>query len=281
VSVSFPPPRRLGYVTLGVVDLADGIRFWAREAHLRVRYESEECAYLSGGAEHHWIVLEKAPTPGLRRLAYEVDSADELAEARRRLNAAGSETREAADRGITSAIDFLDPDGLPLRLYFGMAHISEPCRDNWVNYAELLHAGLSVSNVQRSFEFYNGLLGFLVSDWVEQMGVFLRAGNGFHHALVLLQRDQPRLEHICFQMHSFDGLMRARLISKGVTLKTDLIRHAPSNSVAIYINAVPEDVVAETCIWHDQIVAGWKPRTLVRSPWAANLWTPPPDLESW
>jgi catechol-2,3-dioxygenase len=283
MSISITAPRRLGYVTLGVRDMAEALDFWTRQVHLRTTYADDSVAYLTGGRDHHWIVLEQATEIGMKCLAYELDSTEELVLAQDRLKTAGIETHEASDRGIANAIDFRDPDGLPLRLYAGMAHNSAPRHEGWVNHAELLHVGLSVSDVQRSFEFYSGILGLQTSDWVERMGVFLRANNGFHHALVLLERGEPRLEHICFQMRSFDDLMRARelLLSKGVALKTDLIRHAPSNSVAIYTNALPTGLVAEMCIWHDHIDSSWRPRTLVRSPWAANVWTPPADIDTW
>jgi len=270
---------------LAVEDLDLAVTYFTEHVHLRPTHRDDDRVFLTGGGEHHWIVLEQADgrIPGVARIAFEVNESADLDAAQRRLEAAGFATAFVEDRAVARALDFADPDGLPIRLYWGMDYDAAPKRPAWVNIAELLHVGLSVSNAVRSAGFYRELLGFVLSDWVGNRGAFLRTSNGFHHALVLLERGDPRLEHICFQMQSFDDLMRARaiLLADQKELEADLIRHAPSNSVGLYVHGVPPEVRVEFCIWHDKLDDEWHPRVLTASPWAYNQWTPPKDRSSW
>ena len=93
---------------------------------LTQRY-GREAAFLSAGGYHHhiglntWESLGGSPPPpratGLYHLAILYPNRTELADAVRRIVAAGLEIEGASDHGVSEAIYLRDPDGNGIELY--------------------------------------------------------------------------------------------------------------------------------------------------------------------
>jgi catechol 2,3-dioxygenase len=123
------PQTRVGHAHLKVADLERSLRFYRDVLGFEVtqRY-GDQAAFLSAGGYHHHIGLntweskggERPPrgTTGLYHVAILYPTRAALADALRRLTAAGVTLTGAADHGVSEALYLDDPDGNGLELYW-------------------------------------------------------------------------------------------------------------------------------------------------------------------
>ena len=122
------PGVRIGHVHLKVADLDRALDFYCGVLgfQLMQRY-GREAAFVSAGGYHHHIGLNTwesrggSPPPpgstGLYHAAILYPSRAALADALRRLRAAGIQLDGASDHGVSEALYLRDPDGNGLELY--------------------------------------------------------------------------------------------------------------------------------------------------------------------
>jgi catechol 2,3-dioxygenase len=122
------PQVTIGHVHLKVADLERALRFYSGVLGfaLTQRY-GNSAAFLSAGGYHHhiglntWESLGGSPPPegstGLYHLAILYPNRAELADALRRLMAAGIPLEGASDHGVSEALYLRDPDGNGVELY--------------------------------------------------------------------------------------------------------------------------------------------------------------------
>jgi catechol 2,3-dioxygenase len=119
---------RIGHVHLKVADLDRAIAFYSGVLgfELTQRYGTQ-AAFLSAGGYHHhiglntWESLGGTPPPpghtGLYHTAILYPTRRDLADALRRLIAAGIPLDGASDHGVSEALYLRDPDGNGVELY--------------------------------------------------------------------------------------------------------------------------------------------------------------------
>lgn len=130
--------RKIGHVVLRAADLQRSVDFYTRVLGFRVSDTYPESMVAGGmvflrcNADHHGIALVGGmPAPSAQRelhhLAFEVESLDEVFLARKALRDAGVkivfEGRRRA--GVQIAVEFLDPDGHNLEIYWGLDQVGE------------------------------------------------------------------------------------------------------------------------------------------------------------
>ena len=123
------PGTRIGHVHLQVADLDRALAFYAGVLgfELTQRYGAQ-AAFLSAGGYHHHIGLNtwesRGATPpppghtGLYHTAILYPTRADLADALRRLIAAGIPLTGASDHGVSQALYLDDPDGNGVELYW-------------------------------------------------------------------------------------------------------------------------------------------------------------------
>ncbi|MBX3747052.1 MAG: VOC family protein [Verrucomicrobiae bacterium] len=134
-SQSPTPPRpiaagvRIGHVHLKVANLERALGFYCGVLGFELiqRY-GKQAAFVSAGGYHHHIGLNTwesaggSPPPpgttGLYHLAILYPSRADLADALRRLQAAGIELDGESDHGVSEALYLRDPDGNGVELYW-------------------------------------------------------------------------------------------------------------------------------------------------------------------
>lgn len=132
-----PPPKRsaidpgvtIGHVHLKVADLDRALAFYCDVLGFEIssRYVSGGAAFISAGGYHHHIALNTwqsaggSPPPpgstGLYHLAILYPTRAALADALRRLLAAGIQLDGASDHGVSEALYLRDPDDNGVELY--------------------------------------------------------------------------------------------------------------------------------------------------------------------
>jgi catechol 2,3-dioxygenase len=125
---SIDPRVRIGHVHLKVADLERALKFYCEVLGFELQQRfGTEAAFISAGGYHHHIGLNTweskggSPPPpgttGLYHVAILYPTRELLADALRRLLAAGIELDGAADHGVSEALYVRDPDGNGVELY--------------------------------------------------------------------------------------------------------------------------------------------------------------------
>ncbi len=123
------PGTRIGHVHLKVADLDRAIAFYSGVLGFELMQTyGKEAAFLSAGGYHHHIGLNtwesRGATPpppghtGLYHTAILYPTRRDLADALRRLTAAGVRLTGASDHGVSQALYLNDPDGNGVELYW-------------------------------------------------------------------------------------------------------------------------------------------------------------------
>jgi len=121
------PGAQIGHVHLKVSDLDRALAFYCGVLGFSLMQRRDGAAFISAGGYHHHIGLNtwesrggSAPPPGttgLYHVAILYPSRAALADALRRLNAAGIPLDGASDHGVSEALYLHDPDDNGIELY--------------------------------------------------------------------------------------------------------------------------------------------------------------------
>ncbi len=124
---SIHPATRIGHVHLKVADIERGLGFWRDVLGFEVTQRRDGAVFLSAGGYHHHIALNtweskggSSPpqgTTGLYHVAILYPDRAALADALRRVQAAGIRLDGASDHGVSEALYLRDPDGNGVELY--------------------------------------------------------------------------------------------------------------------------------------------------------------------
>ena len=128
VSAPIDAGVRIGHVHLKVADLERALKFYCGVLGFELQQKfGTQAAFISAGGYHHhlglntWESAGGSPPPprstGLYHVAILYPTRALLADAVRRVLAAGVELDGAADHGVSEAIYLRDPDGNGVELY--------------------------------------------------------------------------------------------------------------------------------------------------------------------
>jgi catechol 2,3-dioxygenase len=128
VQEEIDPRVRIGHVHLKVADLARALNFYSGVLGMQVMQQlGDSAVFLSAGGYHHHIAINTweslggfpppAGTTGLYHTAIVYPSRATLADALRRVLAAGIPLEGAADHGVSESVYLRDPDDNGVELY--------------------------------------------------------------------------------------------------------------------------------------------------------------------
>jgi 2,3-dihydroxy-p-cumate/2,3-dihydroxybenzoate 3,4-dioxygenase len=237
--------RKLGYVALNVTDLERSVRFYTDMVGLDLSEPpGAGPAFLRCGTDHHHVVLYPAGTPGVKRVAFELESRAEMEHARQHLASLGLTVEEisAQERAALRQGDglrFVEPNsGLTFELYTRVLQMALPFRQSVTKIVRLGHVVLSVERFDEMTEFLTTQLGFAVSDYIEGRVVFLRCQpNPLHHSFAIGRSVAGNhLNHVNFMVSDMDdiGIAMNRLKKHEVPVIFGPGRHKPSGSIFLY-----------------------------------------------
>jgi catechol 2,3-dioxygenase len=124
---NIPSGTRIGHVHLKVADLPRALAFWQGILGFEEQQRRPSAVFLSADGYHHHVALNTwesaggTPPPphhtGLFHVAILYPTRAALADALRRLQAAGWPLDGASDHGVSEALYLRDPDGNGVELY--------------------------------------------------------------------------------------------------------------------------------------------------------------------
>lgn len=237
--------RKLGYVALNVTDIERSTAFYTDVVGLDL---SERVpggpAYLRCGTDHHHVVLYPAGQPGVKRVAFELESRAELEHARKHLASLGLAVHDvgAEERALLKQGDglrFVEPhSGLTIELYTRVLQMAIPFGQRLTKIVRLGHVVLSVERFDEMAAYLTANLGFAISDFVEGRFAFMRCQpNPLHHSFAIgKSAGGNHLNHINFMVSDIDdiGVAMNRLNKAEVPIVFGPGRHKPSGSIFLY-----------------------------------------------
>ena len=210
----------LASITVGVPDTEPVAEFY--ESFGLHQGEPGVLSSTEGGRQ---LFLETAPTRRLVQLVVGVDDEDDLARARAALEAAGHTVDTGASslsatephsnvRVVLEVRPRLTPPTATLPAYNGPgapvridARAPGVLRTAPVHPRKLGHVVFTTPNFLATNDFLTSLVGFKVSDYAGDLGVFLRCSTD-HHNLLVLEAPVTFLHHSAWQVDDVDEIGR-------------------------------------------------------------------------
>ena len=237
--------RKLGYLALNVTDLDRSTAFYRDMVGLSVTEEQPgEIALLRCTDQHHEIVLYPAETAGVKRMAFQMESSEDLdaaGEALRVLGIAVETVDESEARALhlNKAIRYRVPGAeLPIELYDEMTEAPSP-QQTVTNITRLGHIVLQAKEWESTYSWLVDHANFRISDFVDGQTAFLRPfPNPLHHSLALGKSKTTHLHHFMFMVSDIDdvGCAVNRFNNSGVPITFGPGRHVASTSIFLYFN---------------------------------------------
>ena len=227
---------RLRSVELEIPDVAPAAEFLERLWGLVPAGSAGATRFFRGAGDHPYILsLTKAATPAVAAVTF-AGSLEELAKV-------GRPDRSFDVPGGGQGFEVRGPEGQVYRFITDSA--VERLNDK-ATPIQLTHAVINSTDVEASERYAVEKLGFKVSDRTAHMR-FIRC-NRKHHALAYAKSEFASLNHIAFEMHDMDAVMRGigRLRDAGHEPVWGPGRHGPGNNVFGYFIAPYGGIVEYT-----------------------------------
>jgi catechol 2,3-dioxygenase len=232
------PLTGLRSVDVAVPDLAAAIAFYRDVWGLDLAARTDDTAWLRGtGTDPHLLALHAGAAPAIRSMTFratdDVDP-DALCAA---MVAKGATLihalRDADEHGGGRIAAVRDAQGRTIRLVQGDTRVA-PLAAADDRPERLAHVNFNSDDVGRDIRFYTDALGFMLTDRSKMMG-FVRT-NDDHHTIVIADAPVNTLNHIAFQMPTWEGVMRAagRMVDHRFPIGWGPGRHGPGDNVFTY-----------------------------------------------
>lgn len=280
--------RRLGYVALNVADHMRSDDFYREMVGLRPAGTALNKEHLYRcSAHHHDVVLHEHATQGLRRVGWEMESAEDLDKLRYHCLALGLkvldvDAEECAALALDTAFRITEPNTGATFEYFGRLGDAETAFEPTVaKIARLGHVVIGAEDFEQTERFFTEQLNYRVSDRIDNTVTFMRCfPNPLHHSFGLSNSDGNRLHHVNFMVTDIDdigkAIYRARKFDAPVVFGPG--RHPPSESIFFYF-LDPDGITLEYSFGMEEFpeLGARDPRRLPHALESIDYWGAVPD----
>jgi catechol 2,3-dioxygenase-like lactoylglutathione lyase family enzyme len=285
--------RRIGHATFEAPDLDRAIEHYTQTVGLLLAGRDGPRAFLASRLGQLSLELQQGAERRCTRLSFEVAPEPDLAALSRWLTSQGiaNETRSDSIPGHPEVLSFRDPKGTQIDLFARWSFIND-ATDLVAGPLKFGHLAFVVPDPASMAEFYQTILGFRISDWIEDFFVFLRC-NADHHVVNFIRGQTVRMHHMAFELKDFAQLQGAceLLARRRVPIVWGPVRLGPGHNVAIFHRTADDHVLelyAELDQMKDEGLGYWDPRPWHRDRpqrpkvWKRedrSIWGPPPTPE--
>ncbi len=229
------PISGLRSVDFEVRDLAAAADFYTAVWGLHAVERSGGSLWLRAtGDDHHVLALHQGARSAIRAMTFRVaPDADPDALAAAMQAGGGTPLAPVEDPAGGAVRAIRDAQGRTFRLVQGdvrpPALPSDPDRPE-----RLAHVNFNSDDVARDTAIFTDALGFTLTDRSKMMA-FVRT-NDDHHSVVIAEAAVNTLNHVAFQLPSWEGVMRAsgRMVDHGFPIGWGPGRHGPGDNVFAY-----------------------------------------------
>ena len=236
--------KRLAYVALRVTDIDRSLRFYKDIMGLDEGADPVDgIHFLRCSDDHHNVIVRQGDGPEVERVAFEVESAQELDKAKAYLTSIGLDVTEvpAHEQALLHqgrSLRFTEPNTeLTIELIESMQTLPQPYTPTVSKIARLGHVVIGAQDRTAAIRFFMDHMNFRMSDEVGEWVTFMRCfPNPYHHSFAISAAPVNRLHHVNFMVSDMDdiGLATHRLRRNQVPIVFGPGRHPPSGSVFLY-----------------------------------------------
>jgi catechol-2,3-dioxygenase len=227
---------RIAHLILETCEFDRQLDHYERVIGLRVIHREDGVAYLATKLGQLALILKSKGTTKCTNVTFELGPKADLAEARRHLIKQNihAELRSDVYPGIGALVAFADPTGSTIELLNNVP-FHEAGAVSGIGPHKLGHLAFIVEDPKAITVFYSEILGFRVSDWIEDYFVFLRCGPD-HHTLNFVRGARVRMHHVAFELRDASQLIESceLLARNGTPILWGPVRHGPGHNMAIY-----------------------------------------------
>lgn len=274
--------RKPGYVALNVTDLDRSVAFYRDLVGLDLVGRGDDSAFLRCSEDHHNVVLYRGATPGIKRMAFALESADDLRRAREHVVAKGWPLQavgvgECASLRQGETFRFRVPGcRLAFEFYAAMDTAGTPWVPTVAKIQRLGHVVIAARDADGVLATLLDELEFRASDHFGNQVTFLRCfPNPYHHSFGIARGPEDQLHHVNFMVSDIDDVGRAtnRLRKAGVEIVYGPGRHDISTSIFLYF-LDPDGMTVEYSFGMEEFdeVSPRAPRELPLRPEILDSW---------
>jgi len=238
---------RIGHATFETPDVERQVDYFTDIVGLVPAEKANGRAYLATRVGDLVVQLEKGSEARCARISFQVAPETDFNELRRGLEAEGvrCETRDDPSPGIPKALTFADPKGTIIEVFTTAAPLKKNAPVAGIGPLKLGHLAFCVAEPKPFADFYGRVLGFRVSDWIEDWFVFLRCGPD-HHTINFVRGKTTRMHHIAFELKDWPQVQTACdfLGGRNIPIIWGPGRHGPGHNVFTY-HRNPDDQIIE------------------------------------
>lgn len=280
--------RRLGYVALNVTDLAASREFYEAKVGLKVDEDaSNGRLFLRCSDLHHDIALYEGGNPGVKRIAWQMESLKALEAIKAHfaeigLPVANVSEAELADLAISHAFRTKEPTtGATYEFYVDMASAPTSYEPTHTKIARLGHVVLTSTDRPATEKFMMEHMNFRVSDRIQNVVTFMRCfPNPYHHSFGVGAGPKPGLNHVNFMVTELADVGKGnnRMKQADVPIVYGIGKHPPSESIFLYF-LDPDGMTIEYSFGMEEFpeVAPREPREMPPSLESIDYWGGIPD----
>jgi catechol 2,3-dioxygenase-like lactoylglutathione lyase family enzyme len=287
--------KRIGHATFGTPDLARQVDYYTDIVGLVLAERANGRAYLATKLGDLVVVLEQRPQECCAALSFQVAPETEFGEMSRTLERDGVRCEERLDPspGIPKSLALTDPKGTRIELFATASPIGKNQPVAGIGPLKLGHLAFCVGDPRAMAEFYTKVLGFRVSDWIEDWFVFLRCGAD-HHTVNFVRAKTAKMHHIAFELKDWAHVQLACdfLGGRNIPIIWGPGRHGPGHNIFTY-HRNPDDQIVELFTEMDKMLdealGYFDPRPWHRDhpqrpkvwagPGPRDIWGPPPTAD--
>ena len=269
---------RLRYIGLGVTDVeaeASFLRevFGLGEHRMPPGYVSFSA---DSSPEPYVVRLRPAPRNRVDLVAFAA-SAEGVDELRARAEGAGAAILDVPtiDGSTVDGFALFDPDGHLLQITEEQpaSAVLSNIETGQGRPVDISHVVFNTTDNQTVAEWYCEVLGFRITDWLEDKMVFLTTDDS-HHQIALAAAPNVGMNHIAFECADVDEFMRAvgRAMRQGNELLWGPGRHGPGDNTFAYFRD-PAGFILEFTTGLESVAAlDWEVRVWESVPEQSDVW---------
>ncbi|MSP46269.1 MAG: glyoxalase [Xanthobacteraceae bacterium] len=239
--------RRFSHATFETPDLERQIDYFTQVVGLQVAARENGHVHLATKVGDLVLQVKKSDAARCTTLAFQVDPHLDVADIRKGLEAEGvrSELQSDAAPGVPNAVVFDDPKGTRIAVFAEQTPIAKNQPVAGIGPLKLGHLAFCVDDPKAFADFYCKVMGFRLSDWIQDWFVFLRCGAD-HHTINFVRGKRTMMHHVAFELKDWAQIQTAMdfLGSKNINLAWGPGRHGPGHNIYTY-HRNPDDQIIE------------------------------------
>jgi len=284
--------RRIGHAIFESPDLQPMIDYYTEVVGLILAERERDRAFLVTKIGQLAVELNRGGDERCAMLSFEVAPDTDFGAVARVLQTLGikSDLRNDSVPGMGTALTLHDSKGTGIALFKEWSSVGGQLAHHGIGPLKLGHIAWVVEDPKATADFYAKILGFRVSDWIDDFFVFMRC-NADHHTVNFVRGGVSKMHHLAFELKDFIHLQNAcdLLGQMNIPILWGPVRHGPGHNIATY-HRNPDGQMIELFCEMDRMVdeelgyfepRPWhrdrpqRPKTWQSGP-TSNIWGPPP-----